>query len=143
MNEVTRPANREVIVLPQGIGRTYSMGRLAAVFKADGEETLNQYSISEWWLNPDTAGPGAHSHPEDDIFYVIEGTMSFFISDQWVDAPRGTFILIPGNTVHNFENRSDHRAGVLNFSVPGDFEKHMPSITRWFTENPAGNAMAT
>ena len=53
------------------------MGRISAVFKADGDETQKGYSISEWWLEPNTQGPGAHSHAEDDVFYVIEGTMSF------------------------------------------------------------------
>ena len=49
--------------------------RISAIFKADGVETGDRYSISEWWLEPHTQGPGAHSHPEDDVFYVIEGTM--------------------------------------------------------------------
>ena len=37
------------------------MGRIGAVFKADGEETAGRYSISEWWLEPNTQGPGAHA----------------------------------------------------------------------------------
>ena len=37
------------------------MGRIDAVFKADGAETSAGYSISEWWLEPHTAGPGPHS----------------------------------------------------------------------------------
>jgi len=53
------------------------MGRISATFKADEAETQNQYSISEWWLEPKTQGPGAHAHDEDDAFYVVEGTMSF------------------------------------------------------------------
>jgi hypothetical protein len=52
---------RQGIVLAAGEGRAYPMGRLAAVFKADGAETDGQYSISEWWLEPHTPGPGAHS----------------------------------------------------------------------------------
>jgi len=52
------------------------MGRISAVFKADEEETQSRYSVSEWWLEPRTQGPGAHSHAEDDLFYVIEGLMS-------------------------------------------------------------------
>jgi hypothetical protein len=42
------------------------MGSVSAVFKADGDETRGRYSISEWWLEPYTRGPGAHSHEEDD-----------------------------------------------------------------------------
>jgi ferritin len=30
------------------------MGRISAVFKADGAETGQLYSISEWWLDPHT-----------------------------------------------------------------------------------------
>jgi len=67
---------RKGILLKPKAGRSYSMGTITAIYKADGEETDNKYEISEWWLEPHTKGPGAHSHPEDDIFYVIEGTMS-------------------------------------------------------------------
>ncbi|MBC7778696.1 MAG: cupin domain-containing protein [Proteobacteria bacterium] len=116
------------------------MGRIAALFKADGQETDARYSISEWWLEPRTQGPGAHSHPEDDVFYVLEGTMSFLVDDTWTHARKGAFLLIPGGVTHDFENRGDVLAGVLNVSVPGNFESHMPSIAQWFAENPPRDA---
>jgi mannose-6-phosphate isomerase-like protein (cupin superfamily) len=116
------------------------MGRISAVFKADGAETDGKYSISEWWIEPHTQGPGAHSHDEDDVFYVIEGTMSFLIGDRWVDAPTGSFVLAPAGITHDFENRTSSRAGVLNFSAPGDFEESMPAIAEWFAEHPPGAA---
>lgn len=128
-----------IFLLP-GEGRSYPMGRISAVFKADCDETKGAYSISEWWLEPHTQGPGAHSHAEDDIFYVIEGTMSILVGDRWTDAPKGSFVLAPGGMTHDFENRSPSRAGVLNFSVPGDFEKSMPAIAEWFAENPPKDA---
>jgi mannose-6-phosphate isomerase-like protein (cupin superfamily) len=132
--------DRSPILLGPGEGRAWPMGRIAAIFKADGDETAGRYSVSEWWLEPHTQGPGAHAHPEDDLFYVIEGTMSFLIDGRWVDAPRGTFVLAPGGTVHDFENRSEARAGVLNLSVPGNFEAHMPNIAAWFAGHPPGAA---
>ena len=128
------------VVLMPGEGRSYPMGRISAVFKADRGETRNAYSISEWWLEPRTKGPGAHSHPEDDVFYVIEGTMSVLVGDRWIDAPRGSFVLAPGGVHHDFENRSGSRAGVLNLSFPGGFEEHMPGIATWFADNPPGDA---
>ena len=135
MNPQNLSTRQAGIFLPPGEGRSYPMGRISAVFKADGPETNNQYSISEWWLEPLTQGPGAHSHPEDDIFYVIAGTMSFLLADRWIDAPQGSFVLAPSGVKHDFENRSASRAGVLNLSIPGDFEKHMPGIVKWFVEN--------
>jgi mannose-6-phosphate isomerase-like protein (cupin superfamily) len=134
------PAARLPVVLAPGAGRAYPMGRIRAVFKADGAESASRYSISEWWLDPHTQGPGAHAHPEDDIFYVVEGTMSFLVAQTWTDAPRGSFVLVPGGVTHDFENRGEVRAGVLNLSIPGAFEPHMPGIVQWFAEHPPGNA---
>lgn len=112
------------------------MGRIEAVFKADREETRGRYSISEWWLEARTRGPGAHAHEEDDVFFVIEGTMSFLLGEAWVDAEQGSFVLVPGGVRHDFENRSGARAGVLNFSAPGGFEREMPAISEWFERHP-------
>lgn len=135
----TRTNAREPVILRPGMGRHYPMGRIQAVFKADRDETASSYSISEWRLDPHTKGPGAHSHPEDDVFYVIEGTMSLLVGDRWIDAAVGSFVLVPGGTVHDFENRSDVPAGVLNFSS-GVFEPAMGGIAQWFAEHPPGDA---
>jgi mannose-6-phosphate isomerase-like protein (cupin superfamily) len=140
MADTTPSTDRQPLVLAPGAGRSYPMGRISAVFKADGSETAGRYSISEWWLDPHTQGPGAHSHPEDDVFYVLEGTMSFLVRDEWVDAPAGSFVLVPGFVTHDFENRGDTRAGALNISAPGDFEANMHSIANWFAEHPPGHA---
>ena len=140
MDSQDSATRRDGIFLRPGEGRSYAMGRIRAVFKADGAETQEGYSISEWWLEPNTQGPGAHSHAEDDVFYVIEGTMSVLVGDRWIDAPKGSFVLAPAGLTHDFENRSSSRAGVLNFSIPGDFEKNMPAIAQWFAENPPRDA---
>jgi mannose-6-phosphate isomerase-like protein (cupin superfamily) len=140
MGKKRESSKRAALFLPPGQGRSYPMGRISAVFKADGDETESAYSISEWWLEPHTQGPGAHAHAEDDVFYVIQGTMSFLMGDRWIDAPRGSFVLVPGGVTHDFENRSAGRAGILNFSVPGEFEESMPAIAKWFAENPPKDA---
>jgi len=138
----TEPAARVPVHLEPGAGRHYHMGRIQAVFKADGAESADRYSISEWWLDPHTTGPGRHTHPEDDVFYVLEGTMTFLVGDRWVTAPKGAFVLAPGGTPHDFENRGDVRAGALNVSVPGAFEEHMPGIRDWFLAHPPADPAA-
>lgn len=140
---MARTTSRKAIHLQPNEGRVYAMGPLRAIFKADGGETKARYAISEWWLDPRTKGPGAHSHPDDDVFYVLEGTMSIFIGDRWVDAEKGSFVLAPGGMKHDFENRSSKRAGVLNVSVPGGFEPHMPGIADWFRKRSAADARTT
>ena len=131
---------RKPIILLPGAGRSYPMGRISSVFKADREETASRYSISEWWLEANTKGPGPHSHDDDDVFYVLEGTMSVLVEERWVDAAKGSFVLVPGGVVHDFENRTQLRAGVLNISAPGGFEEKMPMIAQWFSDHPPGDA---
>ena len=79
-----------------GRGRSYPMRRIAAVFKADGAETQSRYAISEWWLEPHTQGPGLHAHPEDDVFHVLEGTLSICIGNTWADCNAGLVHPRPG-----------------------------------------------
>jgi mannose-6-phosphate isomerase-like protein (cupin superfamily) len=139
MSSDTSPV-RKPLILPPGQGRAYPMGRMSAIFKADGTETDSRYSISEWWLDPKTQGPGIHSHPEDHVFYVIEGTVSLHIDGQWTHAERGSYALIPGGTPHNFENHGAVRCGFISINVPGGFELRVPGIVEWFVENPLGDA---
>jgi mannose-6-phosphate isomerase-like protein (cupin superfamily) len=122
----------EVIFLPPGAGRSYDAGPMHAVFKADGVETGDHYCVSEWWLEAGQAGPGPHSHEANvELFYVVEGTMSFLAGAEWIDASRGAFLRIPAGTMHDFANRGDVRAGVLNVFIPGGFETMMPRIVEY------------
>jgi len=126
------------LLLPPGQGRIYRCGAMTAVFKADEEETDEKYSISEWWLEPNSTGPGAHQHHDnDEIFYVLEGSASLFVGDRWISAEKGTFIRIPARTMHDYENRTDQKVGLLNFFIPGGFERNMPEIVRWFQDSPS------
>jgi len=126
----------EPLILPSGHGRIYNCGTMTAVFKADENETNEKYSVSEWWLEPKSGGPGAHLHEEnDEVFYVLEGTTSFLVGDKWIDAEKGTFLRIPSKTIHDFKNDTDTRSGVLNFFIPGGFERNMPAIVKWFDDN--------
>ena len=132
-----RITNNDSVILPSGQGRTYLCGKMTAVFKVDEEETAEKYSISEWWLEPNADGPGAHLHDEnDEVFYVIEGNPSVLVGDTWVNTQRGDFIRIPAKTIHDFANRTDQKCGLLNFFIPGGFERNMPAIVKWFDENP-------
>jgi mannose-6-phosphate isomerase-like protein (cupin superfamily) len=54
-----------------------------------------------------------------EIFYVIEGTMSILVDEEWLDAPRGSLLRIPAGVTHTFENRSRSRAGALDVFLPG------------------------
>ena len=116
------PQRKPAIVGP-GQGRKYALGQATAVFIADGDEIDSRFSISEWTYMPGTGGPGAHAHRGlDHAFYIIEGTLSVFVDGEWLDAPQGSYVVIPGGTHHDFKNRGDVLTRFLNFDVPGGFE---------------------
>ena len=126
----------DALFLREAEGRVYECGSMKAVFKADENETAEKYSVSEWWLEPNSGGPGAHQHDEnDEVFYVLEGTTSFLVGDTWIKADKGSFLRIPAKTIHDFKNETNSKTGVLNFFIPGGFERNMPAIVKWFEEN--------
>ena len=126
----------QIIKLAAGAGRSYDMPGMRAIFKADETETKEAYSVSEWWLEPQTTGPGAHSHEaNDEVFYGIGGVMAVLAGAEWHDIGPGDILRNPAGTIHDFENRTDARAGLLNFFIPGGFERNMPAIVDWFKEN--------
>jgi mannose-6-phosphate isomerase-like protein (cupin superfamily) len=122
-----RAVRKPIVVAPEQ-GRVYPMGRMRATFKADRDETADRYSVSEWWLEPLTRGPGVHAHPEDHVYYVIDGTLSVRVNDDWSDAAKGTYVVIPGGTPHNFENRGSVPSGFISFNSPGGFEERIADI---------------
>jgi mannose-6-phosphate isomerase-like protein (cupin superfamily) len=132
-----RSDEKPIVLLP-GKGRVYACGPMKAVFKADGSETADRYSVSEWVVAPHGSGPGPHAHESnEELFLITEGVMSVRVGDQWIDAPRGTFIRIPADVIHDFENRSSQVAALFNVYLPGGFEPMMPGIVSWFAENEA------
>jgi mannose-6-phosphate isomerase-like protein (cupin superfamily) len=137
---VGRSGDQDAIILAPGAGREYEMGAMRAVFKADGTETGDRYCVSEWWLEAGEPGPGAHSHEaNEELFYVIDGTMSFLVGEEWVEAPRGSFLRVPAGVTHDFANRGAAPAGALNVFIPGGFEPMMPRIVAYFAKQEGGS----
>lgn len=126
-------ANRRVLHLHPGGGRSYPCGTMQAVFKADGDESGDRYSVSEWWLDPHSAGVDPHVHEaNEEIFYVLRGKVTFRVGDEVIDAPAGSFLRVPPGVSHGFSNRTGQRAGLLNVFLPGGFEERMPEIVAWY-----------
>ena len=48
------------------------------------------------------SGPPPHSHPWDESFYVVKGSVDFTVEGKTTKAVPGTFFHLPGGTVHAF-----------------------------------------
>jgi len=130
------PTGRTIVLGPDE-GRSYPCGDMRAVFKSDGDETDRTYSISEWILEPGCQGPGSHRHEaNDDVFFVLEGSVTFVLDGRVHVAAPGAFVRVPPGVEHGFANDGDVPARFLNIYVPGGFEDDMPSIVEWFAQHP-------
>jgi mannose-6-phosphate isomerase-like protein (cupin superfamily) len=95
-------------------------------FKALGEETGEQFWALEGLADSHMAVP-LHSHSrEDEVWYVLEGKITFTIGDQTLEAGPGSFAYIPRNTPHTFHIRSE-TARWFGFGTPA-------GLDRWFFE---------
>lgn len=105
------------------------MGDTSTHFLATGDLTNNNFCLVDERAAQGEAVP-LHRHPDDvESFYVVEGEVSYFIGDQpGVKAGAGTFVHIPGGTVHGFRIESE-MARYLILTTPrhGEFYR---AITR-------------
>ena len=110
---VVRPEdNRKVIY---GAGDTYR-------FLGTGAETDGQYFFLEGTVPPG-AGPPPHLQTkEEEAFYILEGTITFYTASGPVDAGPGTYVNIPKGARHRFRNNSDETARLLIFFAPAGIE---------------------
>jgi quercetin dioxygenase-like cupin family protein len=64
---------------------------------------------------PAGTGAEAHSHPNEQWIYILEGTFRAKIGGREVDAKPGSVLFIPSNTVH--EGKATPEADVVFFTV--------------------------
>jgi quercetin dioxygenase-like cupin family protein len=80
------------------------------------------------------ATPHVH-HQHTDSFYVLEGELTFHIGPgmEQVTAPAGTFVAVPPNVIHGFDNDGPRRACFLNFHSPsGGFADYLRGVNPGF-----------
>jgi oxalate decarboxylase/phosphoglucose isomerase-like protein (cupin superfamily) len=74
-------------------------------------------------------GPHPHAHRyTTDTFYVLEGTLHMTVGDSAIDAPAGSYILVPPGVAHTFANISDEPARFLNISAAGGLEQYLRDV---------------
>ncbi len=116
----------DAVVLLPGQGESITAGASTAVMKATAETTGGAFSMSEGTFPAGMAGPPPHAHSHTtDTFYVLEGTLHMMVGDREIDAPAGSYILVPPGVVHTFANTSDEPVRFLNINAPGGWENYL------------------
>jgi len=119
----------DAVILRPGEGERIEAGASNAVMKATAETADGAFSISEATFPAGMNGPPPHSHKHTtDSFYVLDGTLRVMIAGREIDAPAGTYVLIPPGVVHTFANTSERPVRFLNVSSPGWLENYLRDL---------------
>jgi mannose-6-phosphate isomerase-like protein (cupin superfamily) len=111
------------VVIPPGEGVRY--GNVEFLGLSEHSPRLN---VSVITMAPNADGPESHVHAEeDDVFYVLDGELTFLLDEGDVAAPAGTFVLVPPGVKHTFRNALDRPTRVLNIHAPAGFDRRLMS----------------
>ncbi|CAF0985274.1 unnamed protein product [Adineta steineri] len=97
-----------------------------------GNETVNQFTIVEGivYINE---GAGNHYHMrEDETFFVINGTLQFYVNGDQFCAQAGTTVYIPRNASQSLRNLNTKPVHIQILFAPSGIENYLEKITPIF-----------
>ena len=132
--ETAQPAAPIVYVLKDAEGVVNGhAGRL----KADGDRTRGAYSLVV--RGPyNSPGPEAHTHSHlVEAWLISEGALKFQTRERVLDAPAGTFVLVPPGVEHRFWTEPGQQVKVVQLISPPGFEKFLDERFKLSSYDPA------
>ncbi|WP_019585943.1 cupin domain-containing protein [Deinococcus apachensis] len=86
--------------------------------------TAGAYSVHENVLPAGSPGPRPHLHRyHQETFYVLEGELTVRVGEQTLQAPAGSFVVIPRGVVHQPSNPGAQPTRVLLIFSPGGMDR--------------------
>jgi len=109
-------------VAPGG-GTLIDLGGLGVHFKVRGEETGGSFAVVEHPIEPGViVDPHLHRN-EDELSYVLAGTIWARVGDQEIEAVTGSYVWKPRRVLHTFWNPGPEPARILEVISPAGFER--------------------
>jgi quercetin dioxygenase-like cupin family protein len=97
-------------------------GRMVA--KIRDEDTAGAYSVHDNTIPPRSLGPRPHLHRHhEETFYVLEGVLTVRVGPRTIEAPVGSFVLIPRGVVHQPSNPGSEPTRVLLVFSPEGMDR--------------------
>jgi mannose-6-phosphate isomerase-like protein (cupin superfamily) len=122
---------KELVVEP-GAGAKTRLSGLGVDFKIWGEQTGGAFSIVEHPIDPRAVVPPHLHTKEDEISFVIEGTIGARQGDEEVTLGRGGYLVKPRGLLHSFWNPTDEPARILEIITPAGFEHYFEELGGYF-----------
>lgn len=98
--------------------------------KAGTEQTGGAFTLLEWSA-PRGFGPPLHvHHREDEVFYILDGSMDVVCGEQRWAAESGSLVLLPRRVPHAFIVISNEPIRGLQITAPAGFERYIAELGR-------------
>ncbi|HKF80358.1 MAG TPA: cupin domain-containing protein [Thermoleophilaceae bacterium] len=94
-----------------------------------------QVAFTHRRMPPDTGGKGSYGHhhkTQEEIYFVVSGTLTFKLGDDLVEAGPGTIIRIPPHVVRSVHNETGEDAELVMVSVKVDDPRGEVHLTDGF-----------
>ncbi|MBO7217835.1 MAG: helix-turn-helix transcriptional regulator [Clostridia bacterium] len=88
-------------------------------------------------VGPDTKKRGIHSHSYNELYFLENSELTYFVGNQIIPVSAGEFIFVPRETVHytNYESSESVRRHVIFFSDSFVREELLPHLEELKTNN--------
>jgi quercetin dioxygenase-like cupin family protein len=114
-------------VVPPGQGHMLTARGSTMAFKAVAAQTGGDFSLMERTLPPGGRTPPPHRHTNcSEAFYVLDGSVSFWLDGERLTGGPGDFLLVPRGAGHTFGNEAESPARLLVL--------HSPAMDAYFEE---------
>jgi quercetin dioxygenase-like cupin family protein len=111
-----------------GKGRRLAIPGGICTIKATGDDTGGTYAMIEMVIPPQS-GPPPHIHSREvESFYILEGSLSFWLSDRKLTGSVGCLVIAPPGHTHAFKNEGDEPARVLLLITPAGLEEFFQEV---------------
>jgi len=88
-----------------------------------GEETAGALYAGDVFFSPGFGAPPHHQPTEDELWYLLEGTLDVRIGLQRATLAPGAFAFIPRDTTHAFRNNGTSLVRLLSWNAPAGHER--------------------
>lgn len=111
-----------------GGGPLIDLGGVGVHFKVRGEQTGGRFAVVEHPVDPGViVEPHRHQH-EDELSYVLEGTIWARVGDKEMEATAGSYVWKPRQVLHTFWNAGPEPARILEVISPAGFENFFEEL---------------
>jgi quercetin dioxygenase-like cupin family protein len=119
---------QQALHLPDGEGKMLWVVDELMTFKASGEDTGGAYAITDSVVPPGGGPPPHIHHREDEAFWVLEGELEVMVGESTFRAGAGSFVHLPKDIPHAYENVGTGPARFLTLMVPAGVEKFVEGV---------------